>query len=400
MARQDGFPWSSLVDRRVSRRQLLRWTAAGGGALALGPLLAACRRAAEVTPTPAAPATPPSSGTEMSLEDLVAAAQEEGTINTIALPPDWANYGEIMQTFQTKHGVTVNNASPNASSAEELEAVRSLAGTDRAPDVLDVGPSFAVQGANEGLFASYKNSFWDTIPDDLKDPNGLWVGDYWGVIALGVNTDVVKTVPQSFEDLKSPAYKNMVALNGDPRESGAALAGVFAATLAMGGTPDDVTPGIDFFAELKRLGNFIPIDPTPGTVASGETPITIDWDYLQQAYAAEFKGVAPWTFLVPGDAAYGDFYAQAINAEAPHPFAARLWQEFLYSDEGQLLWLKGLAHPARFQDMVDRGAVPQELLEPLPPPESYANVVFPTQEQRDNAAALVAEQWGEKVAGV
>jgi putative spermidine/putrescine transport system substrate-binding protein len=384
--------------KRISRRELLRWTAVGGGALALGPVLAACRRAP--APAPGGLATPPTSGAEVSIDDLVAAAKQEGTLNTIALPPDWANYGEIMQSFQTKYGMRINNASPNASSAEELEAVRSLAGTERAPDVLDVGPSFAIQGAQEGLFAPYKVSTWDTIPDDLKDPNGLWVGDYWGVIALGVNTDIAKTPPRSFADLKNPAFRNMVALNGDPRESGAALAGVIAATIAMGGTPDDVTPGIDFFAELKRIGNFIPIDPTPATVASGETPITIDWDYLQQAYAAEFKGVAPWTYLVPADATYGDFYAQAINAQAPHPFAARLWEEFLYSDEGQLLWLKGLAHPARFQDMMDRGVIPQELLDPLPPPESYANVVFPTQEQRDKAAALVKEQWGPKVAGV
>lgn len=386
-----------LAHRPLTRRDLLKRGAGAVGALAIAPILAACGDGEEA---PGVLTSPPSEGSAVSLDDLIAAAKEEGTLNTIALPPDWANYGEIMETFQSTHGVTIRNASPNASSAEELTAVKALSGQDRAPDVLDVGPSFAVQGQSEGLFAPYKVSAWDTIPDSLKDADGFWIGDYWGAIALGVNTDVIDTVPQSFQDLLKPDYRNQIALNGDPRESATALSGVFAATLANGGSLDDVTPGIDFFAELAAAGNFLPLDPTPGTVASGETPITIDWDYLQQAYAAEFEDLAAWTFVVPTDAVFGDFFAQAINAEAPHPFAARLWQEFLYSDEGQLLWLKGLAHPARFQDLSDRGVIPQELLDPLPPAESYAAVVFPTQEQRDAAAALVAEQWGEKVAGV
>ena len=89
---------------------------------------------------------------------------------------------------------------------------------------------------------------------------------------------------------------------------------------------------------------------TPQTVASGQTPISIDWDYNNLAYIKEFPA-ANWGVTIPSDGVYGGYYAQAINATAPHPWAARLWQEFLYSDQGQIIWLKGCAHPARFNDL-------------------------------------------------
>ena len=119
-------------------------------------------------------------------------------------------------------------------------------------------------------------------------------------------------------------------------------------------------PGIDWFAKLKSVGNFIPVPATPQTVASGQTPIVIDWDYLNLAYIKEFPS-AKWVTTIPSDGVYGGYYSQAVNATAPHPWAARLWQEFLYSDQGQMLWLKGYAHPARFTDMVARKVIPAAL---------------------------------------
>jgi len=388
---------AALDEAQVTRRALLRrGFVAGAGLTALPALLAACGGGEEAgtgTGTAGGLTEPPANGADINIDDLIAAAKNEGAINTIALPPDWANYGEIMETFQSKYGLKLTNASPNASSAEENQAVQSLKGQSRAPDVLDVGPSFAVEGKEKGLYANYMNSYWDTIPDDLKDADGAWVGDYWGAVSLAANTKVAP-LPQTWADLKKPEYKGKVALNGDPRESGSAFAGVFAASVANGGSLDDIQPGIDFFKELKDLGNYIPVDATPATVANGQTPVTIDWDYLQIAYGAEFKSNIMWEVTVPADAVVGNFYCQAINAEAPHPFAARLWQEFLYSDEGQLLWLKGFSHPARFQDMSDRGVVPQELLDRLPSAELYADVQFPTPEQNEAATKVIADGWG------
>ena len=333
------------------------------------------------------------------LADLIAAAKKEGKLNTIALPPDWANYGEIMAAFQKKYGIKITNANPNGSSAEENQAIVSLKGQKRAPDVVDVGPAFAIQGAKDGIYAPYKVSTWATVPASMKDAGGMWIGDYWGVVSFGVNTKLVKNVPTSWADLLKPEYKNQVALNGDPLQAGAAFAGVYSAALANGGTLANISPGIDFFKKLKDVGNFIPVGVTPATIASGQTPIAIDWDYLNFANVAALKksGV-DFKVAVPKTGVYGAFYAQAISATAPNPNAAKLWQEFLYSDEGQLLFLKGGTHPARFADLAKRGKVPAAMLAALPSPSAYAKVRFASSEQQTAAKAKLATEWPAKVA--
>ena len=236
--------------------------------------------------------------------------------------------------------------------------MQSLKGDSRAPDAVDDGPAFAISGTAQGLFAKYFVTEFSTIPRAMKDTRGYWTGDYWGAISIGYNSSLVNPAPKTWKDLLNPAYKGKVALNGSPLTSGSAVAGVFSAALANGGSLNDVGPGIDFFASLKIGGNFIPVQSTPQTVASGQTPISIDWDYLNLAYVKEFPA-ANWKVTVPSDGVYGAYYCQAINATAPHPFTARLWEEFLYSDQGQLLWLKGFSHPARFQDLSKRKVIPK-----------------------------------------
>jgi putative spermidine/putrescine transport system substrate-binding protein len=385
---------AKMMDRRHTRKDFLKRSAvAGVGLTSVSTLLAACGGGGNT-----ASAKVPESGENIPIKELVEAAKKEGTLNTIALPPDWSNYGEVMETYTRKYGIKINNANPDGSSAEEHQAVKALEGQERAPDVLDVGSSFAPQGKEDGLYARYRNSYWETIPDFMKDSEGYWVGDYYGVIAFGINEDVVENVPRDWEDLKRPEYEGQISLNGDPRSSAAAFGGVYAAALATGGSLDDIGPGIEFFAELKKMGNLIPVGVSPASIANGQTPLTIDWDYLQIGYGDEFQDRVRWGVQIPQSGVFGNYYVQAINADAPHPFAARLWQEFLYSDEGQLLWLEGYAHPARFQDMVERGVIPQGLLDKLPPAEAYEQVKFPTQEQTEKATAQLKEEWGPKVA--
>ena len=199
----------------------------------------------------------------------------------------------------------------------------------------------------------------------MKDTRGLWTGDYYGSVTIGYNANLVKTPPKSFADLLKPIYKNQVALNGSPLKSGSAIAGVFAAALANGGSLSNVGPGVDWFAKARSAGNYIPVETTPQTVASGQTPISIDWDYNNFAYVKEFPS-ANWKVVLPTDGQYGGYYCQAVSATAPHPWAARLWQEFLYSDQGQILYLKGYAHPARFADLVARKAIPKAVTRSLP----------------------------------
>ena len=317
----------------------------------------------------------------------------------IALPADWANYGKIITTFESKYGIKVNSAAPDDSSAQEITAIRTLSGQSRAPDAIDVAPQFAAEAASAGLLMPYKTPYFDSVPTDMKDPNGMWVGDYYGVVSFAVNTSVVRQVPTSFTDLTNPAYHGQVALDGDPRSAGAAFAAVWAAALANGGSLDDITPGIDFFAKLHRIGNFIPVSVTPATVLSGQTPISLNWDYLNFDAEAQYAGRIGFKIVVPADGVFGNYYCQGINAQAPNPASAKLWEDFLYSDTGQLLWLAGGAHPARFNQLVAEGKVPTSLAAKLPPAPFYKHVQFPSVAQSNAAAAIVAAQWGPKVTG-
>jgi putative spermidine/putrescine transport system substrate-binding protein len=396
---------ADALDAPQSRQAILRKALAAGLGLTAGGVLAACgsSSSSSSSSSAAAPATSAAGSTAAAsggMDALISAAKGEGELNVIALPPDWANYAEIIKTFGDKYGIKVNSTQPDISSADEITAVKTLKGRKNAPDAVDVSPAFAVQGAQANLFQPYKVATWATVPDSFKDPTGLWTGDYYGVIAFGANTDATGgKVPGDWADLKDPAYKGKVALNGDPRKAGAAFAGVFAAALGNGGSFDDISPGIDFFAELKKSGNFVPVEATPATVESGQTPVTIDWDYLQIGYTKEFASKLTWKVGIPKTGKYGSFYAQAIPADAPHPNAAKLWQEFLYSDEGQLLWLKGYSHPVRFDDLTKTGKIPANLLSALPAADNYADVKFATQDQIDKAKEIVTKDWGPKVAG-
>src|SRR4029450_13823049 len=368
--------WRKLAEEEISRTQMLKRSAAAAFGLTVlaSPSIALAARGA-------AGKTPPLRGKSVTVKEMSAEAKKDTHMNTIALPRDWANYGEIMSTFQKKYGIKITNDNPNGSSAQENEAVRSLKGDKRAPDVLDVSPGFAISGAAEGLYTKYFNTNFLTVPRAMKDTRGFWTGDYWGAISIGYNANIIKTAPKTWKDLLKSDYKGKVALNGSPLTSGSAVAGVSPAAVANGGSLNDVGPGIDYFAQLKKAGNFIPVQSTPQTVASGQTPISIDWDYVNLAYVKEFPA-ANWKVTVPSDGVYGAYYCQAINANAPHPWAARLWNEFLYSDQGQLLWLKGSPPPPRFQALARRKVIPKSLLTALPAASIYSQVKFATSGQQ------------------
>jgi putative spermidine/putrescine transport system substrate-binding protein len=313
---------------------------------------------------------------------LLEAAKGEGTLSTIALPRSWCNYGESIDTFKTRTGLEVNEINPDAGSADELTAIEANKDNPgpQAPDVIDVGLAFGPQAVEGGLVQPYKVATWDTIPDSAKDADGNWWGDYYGVLAFEVNTDVVDNVPQDWADLLKPEYKNMIAMPGDPRASSQAIQAVYAAALANGGSLDDAQPGLDFWRKVVDAGNFVPTIANAGTIAQGETPITIRWTYNALANRDEA-------------AASG---GPEIAVFAPHPNAAKLWEEFLYSDEGQNIWLKGYCHPIRYEDLVANNKVPQDQLDKLP---DVTGAVFPELAQLTKATDLITTNW-DSVVGV
>jgi putative spermidine/putrescine transport system substrate-binding protein len=323
---------------------------------------------------------------------LVAAAQKEGQLNVITLPDNWANYGTIMKDFTAKYGIKINDANPQGSSQDEINAINSEKGQSRAPDVVDVGASFAVSGDKSGLYAPYQVQTWNNIPASAKQASGDYYADYGGYVAIGYDSSKVKVAPTSFKSLLNPIYKNQVAIDGNPTQTGSAFAAVYGAAIANGGSLDNIAPGIAYFKQLHKAGNFVPVEGTPATVQSGQTPILVWWDYLLasevQTQDKNFK------IVIPSDGTYAGYYYQAISKSAPDPAAARLWEEYLYSQEGQNLFLGGPARPIELSALVAAGTVDKTALAALPAvPAADGGLALPTSGQLTTAQSVVAQQW-------
>jgi putative spermidine/putrescine transport system substrate-binding protein len=322
---------------------------------------------------------------------LVAAAKKEGTLNVIALPPTWANYGAILSAFTAKYGIKINSALPDGTSQQEVNAVKTENGTAKAPDVLDVGMAVAL--ANTSLFAPYQVSTWSDIPTAQKESTGLWVQDYGGYMAVGYSSKFGTIT--SLNDLLKPQFKGAVALNGNPTSANAGLNGVMMASLAEGGSASSIAPGVDFFKKLKAAGNFSPVSATGATIKAGTTPVVFNWDYLN---LPSYVGVSNWKVFIPQNAVLGGYYAQAINKTAPHPAAARLWEEFLYSQAasgGQNLWLQGGARPVEQAAMQSNGSIDKTAAAKLP--AVTGTPTFLSASQSTDAANYLAANWAKAV---
>jgi putative spermidine/putrescine transport system substrate-binding protein len=336
-------------------------------------------------------ATADSAAAGGGLNALIAAAKKEGQLNVITLPSNWANYGTIMKDFTAKYGIKITDANPEGSSQDELNAINQLKGQSRAPDVVDVGGAFAVKGEQEGVWAPYEVATWSQIPAAAKASNGDYYADYGGYVAIGYDPSKVKTAPTSFKSLLNPAYKNQVAIDGNPNQTGSAFAAVYAAALANGGSLSNIAPGVAYYKQLHQVGNFVPVEGTPATVQSGQTPILIWWDYL---LASEVKPVVKdFKIVIPTDAQYAGYYYQAISKTAPDPAAARLWEEYLYSVEGQNLWLEGAARPIEMSSLTSAGTINKTAAAALPVVPGSGALELPSTSEQTSAATVVAQQW-------
>ncbi len=336
-------------------------------------------------------ATQTSASAGGGMNALVAAAKKEGTLNVIALPPTWANYSAILSAFTAKYGIKINSAIPDGTSQQEVNAVKTEHGTAKAPDVLDIGMAVAL--ANTTLFAPYQVSTWADIPTAQKESTGLWYQDYGGYMAVGYSSKFGTIT--SLNDLLSPKFKGAVALNGNPTSANAALNGVMMASLAEGGSADSIADGVSFFKKLKAAGNFSPISATGATIKAGTTPVVFNWDYLN---LPSYVGVSNWKVFIPSNAILGGYYAQAINKGAPHPAAARLWEEFLYSQAasgGQNLWLAGGARPVEQAAMQSNGSINSSAAAKLPAVTGTPTFLSPT--QATDAANYLAANWAKAV---
>jgi len=325
-------------------------------------------------------------------QSLIDAAKAEGALTPIAVPRSWCNYGQILDDFASKFGIKVTVLNPDGGSKDEITALEANKANKgpAAPAVLDITVGTGPTAKAAGDLAPYKVATWDSIPASAKDADGSWYGDYYGVLSFEVNTTKVANVPQDWSDLLKPEYKGQVALAGDPTVSGQAVNAVWAAGIANGGSLDDAAPGLAFFKKLNDAGNFVPIIAKTANVAAGDSPIRIAYTYNALADKDSLKGNPPITVVVPKTGRFGAMYVQAISAFAPHPNAAKLWEEYLYSDAGQNAWLKGYCNQIRYDDMVAKGTVDKAAQSALP---DTSGAKLPTLDQANKAFDVISKGW-------
>lgn len=311
--------------------------------------------------------------------------RQEGKIVSYGMSDDWVNLGLMWKNFTNKYGIS--HTDEDMTSAEQI--VR-LQAEKKKPvmDVADIGYDALGELVANGLSMAYQNSSWNSIPDNFKDQNGLWTVGYWGAIAFLVNTDTVKDIPSTWNDLLKDEYHDMIC-SRDPRQSSYATASVLAAAYANGGSEQNIQPGLDLFAKLRKSGNLRDgVELNLNNVKNGQCPIAIvyDFDGLNKRDATGL----PLKIIIPEDATVGMLFAEYINQFAPHPNAAKAWIDFMLSDQGQILLADGYAHPVR------KVKLPPTVAAKQIPEKSYKHIYFPTGLEGFSAAVKnIAEGWND-----
>jgi len=339
----------------------------------------------------AAPATPDSAAI---IADLEAKTKAEGALNSYGMPPDWTNFGEIWNAFLPKYGPSagtpLTHTDTDMSSAEEIQKVDAEKNNPVA-DQGDIGIQFGPVAVEAKAVQPYKPTRWDKVPDYAKDPDGNWMCWYTGTISLTVNTALVQNVPHSWADLKKPEYKGKLGIS-DPRTTGQGAMLFMAANLAMGGDETNLDPGFKYFKELSDAGIFTPAGPSSANIEKGEVAIGVLWDYnalpLRDKLKAQTPPV-PLEVVIPSDGTTQAPYCHVINAYAAHPNAAKLFREFILTDEVQILQAKKYARP-----IIADLQLPKEVADAFPPADQYASVK-PIKDWHAAAAAIarLATEW-------
>lgn len=330
----------------------------------------------------------PSQDAAAIIADLETKAKAEGALNSYGMPPDWTNFGEIWDGFLPKYNLT--HTDTDMSSAEEIQKFDAEKNNPVA-DIGDIGIQFGPVAVSAGAVGSYKPTRWDKIPDYAKDPDGNWMCWYTGTISFAVNTALVKNVPKSWADLLKPEYKGQVAIS-DPRNAAQGSMTVLAAALANGGDETNIDPGLQYFDKLNQAGNFTAVAPSKANVEKGEAPIAILWDYnalpMRDDLAAQSPAV-PIEVVIPSDGSTQAPYCHIINKYAAHPNAAKLFREYILTDEVQVLQARKYARP-----LVEGVEIPADIAAKFPPAEQYA-AVKPIKDWKAAADAIarLATEW-------
>ena len=345
----------------------------------------------------------PTSSTAAAAYDATAAAEQARTFHTLASPDDWANYGEQVTTFcNVRFGFDCNredrDLGAEMSSGEEIgqwDAER-----NNPQSVLaDINILFIPQAQEKSLLSDYEPPNASLLPADLHGPG--WVSTFVGVPTFIVNVGFLESkglpVPESWADLTNPAYSNPPLVGVSKPGVGASGTWAFVAmNQAAGGSVTNLQPGIDYG---KKLLPNITQQAQLDTFERGEVPISIRFDFSQTTWIDELdaRGVN-YKVVVPSD---GSVYAQQTlmmnGYDTAHADLAKMFMEWVLTDQGQVLFSKFGARPIRSVAGEPKVTVPDEARAHWLPDDQYANVQSLDWTQIDPAEILDA--WENQVVG-
>jgi len=258
-------------------------------------------------------------------------------------PPMWADWASQLRAIEENLGIRMPHDNKNSGQTlSQLIAEK----TNPVADVAYYGVSFGIKAREAGVVTPYKPALWDEIPRGLKDPDGHWFTIHFGTIGFFVNKDALGKVPvpRSWADLLKPGYKGMIGYL-DPTSAFVGYASALAATLSLGGSLDDFSPGIEFFKKLKKNQPIVPKQTSYARVLSGEIPILFDYDF--NAYRGKYKDKANIEFVIPAEGSIVVPYVMSLVKNAPHPERGKKILDFIMSDKGQAVWANAFLRPVR-----------------------------------------------------
>lgn len=257
------------------------------------------------------------------------------------VPAEWAGWGNMLKLIAQETGIVVpidNKNSGQAVSQVIAEAKNPMA------DAMYLGISFAINAKKAGIIEPFKGKGWESVPANLKDPDGYWVSIHAGTVGFMVNTEALGgvPVPKSWNDLLDPQYEGLVGFL-DPSSAFVGYACALAANQALGGSLDDFKPGIDFFKKLLDNQPIVPKQTAYARCLSGEIPILFDYDF--DAYRAKYADKAPIEFVIPAEGTIQVPYVMSLVKNAPHRENGQAVIDFVLSEKGQQFWAENFLRP-------------------------------------------------------
>ncbi|MCP9329066.1 ABC transporter substrate-binding protein [Liquorilactobacillus satsumensis] len=334
-----------------------------------------------------------SAGTSDNWNTIVKKAKKEGKVKSVGMPDTWANWVGTWNDIKSKFGIS--HTDTDMSSAQELQNFKKIGKSSSAADLGDIGINVGPTAVKQNLLTAYKTQYWDKIPSWAKDKKGYYAAGYTGTIAFITDTKNVSTkdAPTSWKDLASGKYKVSV---GDVTTGAQSQYAVLAAAYANGGNEKNIMPGIKYFAKLQKANRLSSVDSSVENLKKGETQVSIVWDFNALNYSNLINEKGRYKITIPSDGSVMSGYAEVINKNAAHPYAAKLARSYILSKEGQINLAKGYARPIRTDIKI-----PASIKSKLLPDKDYKKIYHVKSNETWNKTTIkLAQLWQSDVLGL